>query len=437
MRSSIIVASPLPPSIYYCYRARYLMAPIKAPGLSSLPLANAWWRQHGLADRLDGFRACRQPTPSQLPFQRIADGGVSPAWTELSAAVKQSLTKSTTEAKHRQPDLPLVLVSACLLNYPVTYRGTHTSLPAFLRPTPLLFLTEVLFKELGLVRCVPVCPEVQWLRLPVPRVPLRLVRGRRGTDGADQRGSEWTAPQHSSSGPLPPLTASPSGDVPGEGEREMRYLVESAAEDHVLLQYDAANSTPAALSSSPQLDSEFLVKLLQDLRAVDGIVLKSYSPSCGVRDARLYEEAVTSPSSSQCGQHACNACEHAGKPASVSIAGRRPAASASAQRRFDLVDGFFTQQLRHFLASMHSVHGGKSTGTCSYAEAVTPVITCDRLLTHFYTEERWNRAPSARRVTKRCVDVSALEAAPSLTSLDSFMDSVLQHRDWRLSRERP
>ncbi|CBZ27397.1 conserved hypothetical protein [Leishmania mexicana MHOM/GT/2001/U1103] len=412
------------------------MTPIKAPRLSSLPLATAWWRQHGLADRLDSFRACRQPTPRQQPLQRTTDGGVSLGWAGLSTGTKQSLTSSPTTATDRPPDLPLVLVSACLLSYPITYRGTHTSLPALLRPTPLLFLTEVLFKELALVQCVPVCPEVQWLGLPVPRVPLRLVRGSRGTGDARQRGNGWAAAQHSSSAISPSLSMGASDSVAIKDEREVRYLVESSAEDHVLLRYDAPNDTFADQSPSPQLHSAFLAQLLQDLKAVDGIILKSYSPSCGVRDARLYEEAVTPPPSSLCDQHVCNACEHTGKPTSASFTGRRPAASTSAQRRFDLVDGFFTQQLRNFLASMHGVDGGRCADARCHPEAAVPVITCDRLLTDFYTEERLRRVPLAWKVKKRRVAGNASEAAPHLTSLDSFMESVLQHRDWRVSQGR-
>ncbi|CAG9574537.1 conserved hypothetical protein [Leishmania major strain Friedlin] len=434
--ASILVVSAV--HLCFCYRSHtsQSMTPAKALRLSSLPLATAWWRQHGLADRLEGFRACRQPTPRQRPLQRTADGGVSLGWAGLLAGAEQSRTSSITTATDRPPDLPLVLVSACLLSYPVTYRGTHTNLPASLRPTPLLFLTEVLFKELGLVQCVPVCPEVQWLGLPVPRVPLRLVRGSRGTDDARQRGSGWAAAQHSSSATLPSLSMSASDSVAIKGEREARYLVESSAEDHVLLRCDAPNDTFAEQSPSPQLHSAFLAQLVQDLKAVDGIILKSYSPSCGVRDARLYEEAVTSPPSSPCDQHACNACERAGKPTSASFIGRRPAASASAQRRFDLVDGFFTQQLRDFLTSMHGVGGERRADARCHSEAAAPVITCDRLLTDFYTEERLRRSPLAGKVKKRHVAGNASEAAPHLTSLDSFMESVLQHRDWRVSQHR-
>ncbi|CAJ1989146.1 Protein of unknown function (DUF523) [Leishmania donovani] len=433
--ASIIVVSAVP--LCFCYRSHtnQSMTPVNAPRLSSLPLATAWWRQHGLADRLEGFRGCRQPTPHQRPLQRTADGGVSLAWAGLLAGTEQSLTPSTTTATDRPPDLPLVLVSACLLSYPVTYRGTRTSLPASLRPTPLLFLTEVLFKELGLVQCVPVCPEVQWLGLPVPRVPLRLVRGSRDTDDA-RRGSGWAAAQHSSSATLPSLSMSASDSVAIKDKREVRYLVESSAEDHILMRYDAPNDTFAEQLPPPQLHSAFLTQLLQGLKAVDGIILKSYSPSCGVRDARLYEEAVTSPPSSPCDQHACNDCECAGKPTSVSFTGRRPAASASAQRRFDLVDGFFTQQLRDFLASVHGVDGGQRADARCHSEAAAPVITCDRLLTDFYTEERLRQAPLAGKVKKRRVAGNASEAAPHLTSLDSFMESVLQHRDWRVSQDR-
>ncbi|KAG5478200.1 hypothetical protein CUR178_04914 [Leishmania enriettii] len=419
------------------------MTSIKAQGLSSLSLAAAWWRQHGLVDRIDDFRACLQPTPRQRTLLWPADGGMLPAWDAPSAVASPSLTRSiascslpTTTARDRQPDVPLVLVSACLLSYPVTYRGTHRRLPAVLHPTPLLFLTEVLFKEMGLVQCLPVCPEVQWLGLPAPRVPLRLVRGFRGPDGAGRRGSGWTTAQNDWKALSKPLSTGSSGSVADEEEREVRYLVESTSEDHALLRYDAPNGTRAELSTSLDLNSEFVAHLLQDLRTVDGIILKSYSPSCGVQDARLYVEAAASPSSTVCDPHSCNACQHVKAPRVASVTGRRPAASTSAQRRFDLVDGFFTQQLRSFLASMQSVDGQPSAEACIRAETAAPVVTCDRLLTHFYTEELLSQARSVRDVKKGHVDGVALEAAPNLTSLDTFMESVLQHREQRLSRKR-
>ncbi|KAG5477723.1 hypothetical protein LSCM1_05019 [Leishmania martiniquensis] len=414
------------------------MTSIKAQGLSSLPLAAAWWSQHGLIDRLDSFRACPQPTPRQLPLQLPAHGGMPPVFGSLSAVAKQppaqptaSCSLSSTAARDRQPDLPLVLVSACLLGYPVTYRGTRKKLPAVLKPTPLLFLTEVLCKEMGLVQCLPVCPEVQWLGLSAPRVPLRLVRGAQGPDGAGRRGGGWAPAQLCSNAPSPPLPTGSSGTLRGNDKREVRYLVESAAEDHALLSYDASSGTH--VGPSPAFHAEFLSQLRQDLRAVDGIVLKSYSPSCGVQDARLYEEAVTPPSSTLCSQHPCTACKHVEDSGRAAVAGQRLASSTRGQRRFDLVDGFFTQQLRSCVASMHRADGQQSAGVCIWPATAAPVVTCDRLLTRFYTGERRSPPHLPGNGKTWRVEESAPEAAPSLRSLDSFMESVLQHREWRLS----
>ncbi|KAG5503411.1 hypothetical protein JKF63_05550 [Porcisia hertigi] len=409
----------------------------KAADLSST-LVTTWWRQHGLAGRLKSFRAARQPTPRRLPLERTADGGVSPVWAADVSGVTTSSSTTTpacspriATARGQQPDLPVILVSACLLSYPVTYRGPYARLPALLRPTPLLFLTEVLFKELGLVHCIPVCPEVQWLGLPVPRVPLRLVRGPRARDNAPDEGiCSSTAPCNSRVS-SPPMSKGASSSAAGESGRDVRYLVDSATEDRVLLRYSAPNDKGDALLSSPQLNSAFLMHFLHDLNTVDGIILKSYSPSCGVQDARLYEAPAPQSSSSLCHQHACNACGRAGKPTSTSLAGRRPDASTSAPRRFELVDGFFTHQLRRFLDSAYGLGGGQQVDSCSHPGVAVPVITCDRLLTHFYAEEHCNQAPSTGRGI-----ASSSEAVPDLTYLDRFMESVLRHRHWRLSRGR-
>ncbi|RNF06350.1 uncharacterized protein Tco025E_07585 [Trypanosoma conorhini] len=147
---------------------------------------------------------------------------------------------------------PTLLVSACLLGQCVTYRGGSCATPQH-RRTPIGFIVDCLWREYRLVECLPICPEVDLLAMPSPRPPLRLVK-----ESRDEPRRLVTAPP-AVSRHVPPAP----GTWRDEGNEAKRRL----AQRH------------------PRLAEELLVRRLA---GIDGCVFKSRSPSCGVRDARLY-----------------------------------------------------------------------------------------------------------------------------------------------------
>jgi uncharacterized protein YbbK (DUF523 family) len=366
----------------------------------SLPLVAAWWRQHGLQERVQRFCSTRQPTPRLRAAKHTADPSrslhcfcnkkVGPQLLPLTSRLVAS-----SAATHVTAISPVLLVSACLLGYPVTYRGTDVRLPATVRPTPLLFLTEVLWRELGLVQCIPVCPEVELLGLPVPRPPLRLTRA---------------------------TTAGEEGGV-------CRVV-------------DAATTHGTHLSFRPDVDelpSFVLSQLALPLDAVDGVVLKSRSPSCGVLDARLYAGLAVPAVASSCDACPASSCKADGTatpPAGSVHGGRDPHAVLPSSQHdsrthaaapYELVDGFFTTLLRNSLTSRGGLAGCPQLER--HRRLPPPVITSDRLLRQFCAAQ----SPAALTPEQVCV-TAAGEVGPQHTSLEAFMESALQHHHCRLAR---
>ncbi|KPI86434.1 hypothetical protein ABL78_4513 [Leptomonas seymouri] len=354
-------------------------------------LACAWWRQHGLQERVRRFRSSHPPTPPRQTLNFDSGASRAPHRSHAVPGISQLClfpsAESTAGAKTLTSS-PVILVSACLLGYPVTYRGAEVRLPATLRPTPLLFLTEVLWRELGLVRCVPVCPEVEWLGLPVPRPPLRLVCG------VDRDARE---------------------SLDGAQGKELCHVVDAAAPDRIVFSFNP---------SAGELPSAVVANLAAPLHAIDGVVLKSRSPSCGVHDARLYsrDAAITSTPS-------CKACSRS-RPTGVPASQCHPAASDSTS--YKLVDGFFAKALRNSLRASSKAPGDREAGG-GQSSLPLPVITSDRLLTQFHAVD--SDAPRSSCHSPRALTFRAKgEVGLEHTSLDVFMESVLQHREWRLAQ---
>ncbi|KPA79088.1 putative mitochondrial hypothetical protein [Leptomonas pyrrhocoris] len=365
--------------------------------MPSLSLASAWWRQHGLQERVRLFRASRQPTPPHraLPpninnngcsrTQYCRQAATTTAQSSLSSS-SESRTTSTPTDTLASP--PVLLMSACLLGFPVTYRGADVRLPATLRPTPLLFLTEVLWRELGLVCCVPVCPEMEWLGLSAPRPPLRLVR-----DETECKKAGATNAQ----------------------ENERCRVVDAVSPDRVFLSYHPFTD---------ELPSAVVAALGAPLHAIDGVVLKARSPSCGVHDARLYSrEAATARAAS------CAACSNSRLPSARPS--QRPTA-ASASTSYAHVDGFFAMLLRNSLCSSC---GEKRGGHAHGAPISLPVITSDRLLSRFYAaDDATSPSSSSSGLPLNGGCGANGEVGLAHTSLDAFVESALRHREGRLAR---
>lgn len=358
-----------------------------------------WWTHHDLSKRIAQFQQSRF-----IP-QRHASGcdGCTGAVSLRTVAHQAARSKR-----------PVLLLSACLLGHTVTFRGSNFRAPRHLRPTPLLFLMEVVAKELDLVTVVPLCPEMQLLGLPAPRRPLRLV-GNNAAPGVGARGSGAAA------------------DV-----EDRRYLVDSADARHVLLSYNAKHDT--LNSPSPLWDDRAAVNggdgavmMEQLLRNVDGIILKSSSPSCGVMDARLYTAPPPDAFATVAG---------GGGSGGGPVAGRRPAASRGGYHAaYQRTNGFFTELLVNSLGkrSVKDAAGARSE----------PVITSDRLLVQYEASHvKLKDTNHAAADGGGAVSVSAalqghysnrrsLVGLPgvldssSYSSLDLFMASVLRHHRWR------
>ena len=124
---------------------------------------------------------------------------------------------------------PSILCSSCLCGSKVTYRGgsSHTD-PA----SNVAFLQQLD----PAIRLLPYCPEMQWMGLPAPRDPIRLV-------SSDDRGEEYS------------------------------------------VEFSNSNGTPVL----PEWDGR--VQEARDwlvAERVVGGILKARSPSCGVSDGRIY-----------------------------------------------------------------------------------------------------------------------------------------------------
>lgn len=417
------------------------------PPAPPFPLAAAWWRQHGLQKRLQLFRSAqRQPTPPRRAIHTTTTGPLfsingpddgSSTLQSSFACSTASLTSSATSASLISSATlttpPILLMSACLLGYSVTYRGVEVRLPATQRPTPLLFLTEVLGRELGLVRCVPVCPEMELLGLPAPRPPLRLVKATSscaGSGGQNELSSNDEA-----------------GGKEAVRDSDVCHVVRTSAQSAPLLSFNANTDV-----LSPAMRSRLAVPL----DAVDGVVLKSRSPSCGVRDARLYPRdttgAVTAFSSSSSSCRACSASCAAhtnytiqnevctahrrgtSEAAPLSFPATQPtqhAPATSTSVSFDLVDGFFAALLRNSLRGGGAIRD--PTTPPAQPPPSPPTVTSDRLLQHYYAAEV--RAPSSAAFASRDLFFCAgADVGLEHVALETFMESVLRHRNQRISQ---
>lgn len=171
-----------------------------------------------------------------------------------------------------RPVRPRLLVSACLLGHRVNYRGESSgwSRKPSSQCSPLWFLLHVLGARLDIVECVPFCPEMQLLHLPSPRPPVRLVTHR------DQHGRITQFVQ----------------DV------QSKKLLWDCGANRSLhgLPTPNGNAAPAALpapmltDASPVASAEEAALGPEWLRSLDGVVMKSKSPSCGVGDAKLFTD---------------------------------------------------------------------------------------------------------------------------------------------------
>jgi uncharacterized protein YbbK (DUF523 family) len=184
------------------------------------------------------------------------------------------------QASSPSAEVPTILVSACLLGHAVTYRSPAppsggAQRPAkqelFRRPPKLTrrSLPPALLRSLegaGLLRLVAVCPEAA-AGLPIPRDPIRLLRGR---DAREQPASRIR------------------GDVVAVNDRSREDLTPLLSQWNDAAVFYSADGQlrvrpqrlmPSALcpdspSSQPAI--------------IDGFFGKARSPTCGVLDARLY-----------------------------------------------------------------------------------------------------------------------------------------------------
>ncbi|CCW62507.1 unnamed protein product [Phytomonas sp. EM1] len=220
---------------------------------------------------------------------------------------------------------PTLLVSACLVGCSVSYRAASATVR---NGSPVHFLLDVLWRRLGVIDCLPICPEMQLLRLPTPRRPIRLV-----------------SPQITLESGVNPIAKDPLARVvlqSTEDGTHHRALWEFAStdtlerlwknlhlnpgkrqSDYVHFEKNEAKEFQKVLDQLVRVDSLTPSSLLRD---VDGILLKGRSPSCGVHDARLYKFstnlAVQANISKKCAQQF---------------------------NGFNNVDGFFTNMLRNSL----------------------------------------------------------------------------------------
>ena len=156
------------------------------------------------------------------------------------------------------PSSHVVVISACLAGCAVTYKGDRAAGNTKHRSWngPIQFVSEVLSeKRLGLIRLMPLCPEVDILGLPIPRNPIKLILPR----DAKQ---------------LPDLVDAVTGLQLTERMEPCRDMTITSQ----LAQKLAKRSPHMSCSGSN----------------IKGFILRSRSPSCGVGDARLYGESSDS-----------------------------------------------------------------------------------------------------------------------------------------------
>lgn len=195
----------------------------------------------------------------------------------------------------RGQTVPLRLfVSACLLSHvhqptPVAYHGRASvrkqSSDVF---HPVSFLVDTLGVDYGIIETVTLCPEMDVMSLPSPRSPLKLVAAQPTTS------LNSCQPEGLSS-------------ITSARERSFRLCSTACGTDMTLEMCGKAapdvvrllrvvtrrGTVPFNDSQNTGLGSEETSTLE---RMLDGGVMKSRSPSCGVGDARLYSSATPSNS---------------------------------------------------------------------------------------------------------------------------------------------
>ncbi|CAD2219912.1 hypothetical protein AGDE_13471 [Angomonas deanei] len=158
--------------------------------------------------------------------------------------------------------VPTLLCSACLLDCNVAYHGRGGAHGR--RKTAFGFVKSVLSQRLRCIRLIPLCPEVQLLQLPVPRDPIRLE----------------TIQQHNHND---------IGVFVSNKDHRCLLTYDSGGSD---LQ-DCFNGPIPSHPNIPPTSEEVSLEAL--LSSVDGVVLKSRSPSCGLGDARVYDGSGPPP----------------------------------------------------------------------------------------------------------------------------------------------
>ena len=139
------------------------------------------------------------------------------------------------------PPRPRLVLSKCLELDACRYNGATIRAPLVRRMEPF-------------VELVAVCPEVE-IGLGTPRDPVRLVRNERGAD-------------------LPDGATLPHGAAAeGAGARPPYLMVQPAS----------GRDLTAAMTG-------FSTAFLDGVEPVDGFLLKSRSPSCGLKDTKIYTD---------------------------------------------------------------------------------------------------------------------------------------------------
>ncbi|CUE89370.1 Hypothetical protein, putative [Bodo saltans] len=192
-------------------------------------------------------------------------------------------------------NVPTILVSSCLLGHPVAYHGRSSqatrkknisdgSSEVSQKPrtnpqrsvNDFTFLVHTLSDpSIGVVKIIPLCPEVDVMGLPVPRPPIRLIGRSVGSDrqagAARKRSYRHVYLQDPVRGAVD-VSSSLLGDE--AAHRSIDDILDPRAQQHGL----GGGARPPA----PPLTLESFTA------SIDGAILKSKSPTCGVGDARVY-----------------------------------------------------------------------------------------------------------------------------------------------------
>jgi uncharacterized protein YbbK (DUF523 family) len=199
------------------------------------------------------------------------------AWTTGSCSSDEAA--DMLRGTHRHHSVPVVVFSACLVGFDVTYNaGLKQDLPLLAQKGkkklyhrgPLTFMSDVLSSRgAGLLDVRALCPEVNILGLPVPRNPIKQVSSS-DDEATDSDSSDGHVVLHDA------VTGQPL-------QHQMVPLPQPTICDQLrpLLREFGGGEGMMPLS-----DDDPFARLA-------GFVLRSRSPSCGVWDARIYrKEAI-------------------------------------------------------------------------------------------------------------------------------------------------